>query len=101
MENPQDSIQQPKVVNNFSPDDPDFEQLALFDGEQQMIMETKKIIFNRCMMHNDSNKFVVKLLNCFAEANQKKYTKKFSKEKIDKMKLVNEEMNFMPPSVLK
>ena len=44
--NPQDQIFKPKEVNNLYPDDPDFEQIALFDDNLQMIMETKKIIEN-------------------------------------------------------
>ena len=34
--NPQDQIEIPKGINNLLPDEPDFEQIALFDDNMQM-----------------------------------------------------------------
>ena len=104
--NPQDTILKPKEVNYFLPDEPDFEQLALFDDNLQMIMKTKKIILNYFFKNSidvfDGNfKVFEKILNSFANDNQKMYTKKFPKDGVETMKKMNDENKFMPLTVLK
>ena len=71
-----------------------------------MIMETKKIIFNyffknRIYVIDGNLKVFEKILNSFANANQKKYTKKYAKDVVETMKKMNDESKFMPLTVLK
>ena len=43
------------------------------------------------MEYYDSNKYVAQIVNSFADANHKKYSKKFPKDIIEKMKQMNSE----------
>ena len=71
-----------------------------------MIMESKKIIENYYMdylikSYDGNIKVFLKILNSFANANQKKYSKKYAKDVVEKMKKMNDENKFMPLTVLK
>ena len=50
---------------------------------------------------SDDTKVVSRLLNYFADINRNLYSKKFSKDVIEKMRNMNEENSFMPLSILK
>ena len=69
-------------------------------------MKTKKIILNYYtnlyMKDYDAHlKLFEKILNSFANANQKLFTKKYSKDVVEKMKKMNDESKFMPLTVFK
>ena len=52
-------------------------------------------------MLDENFKVFLKILNSFANANQKKYSKKYAKDVVEKMKKMNDENKFMPLTVLK
>ena len=69
-------------------------------------MKTKKIIYNHLMdlyiEDKEGNfKVFIKIFNSFVNENQKKCSRKFSKNVIENMKMMNDENKFMAHLVLK